>query len=658
MITKKLFQVALLFTAVVIAGGANASTHYVDYATGNDSNAGASTGSPWKHAPGMLGLTPSGSSTGDGCSANCASYTPVAGDFIILKGGTVWPYTTAPWTFTWSGSSSSQLYGCAGTGCIYVGSAVGAGLPAWNNGTVTSITLKRDLGGWTPSSHPSVSCSGGGGSNAAATPQVVPAGNTDPNIAGFIYHVSLTNAGSGYTSAPTCTLTGGSGLATLVADINRPIFDLGGTQGSPPDWPAGQCGSYPNTCEPGLNLSGDYITLNSVEVRNMRVQAVLSGGSSPVNLLGGHSTASNLYVHGMFVDCYYSGSCIQYDVSAGAVYLGNPYDEAANNTIENGDAGFLGNSAQAANGICNTNSFCTTYEFGITSAVQAGLGPESAHGNVEWMNAWQLRFVGSDASGNDPFLSYNNELWLTSYLVNYGAHINSRYMQLSNSATLISYNNIVHSEVGGTSSQIQCGAGQTFYYFNEVQWNIGTGTQPYSADMNDAGGTGGCVMNLWNDTMYASNGGPCVNSQTGTNVTVITMQNLQCITTPSLQNPFWSTGITNSVYQNQAGSTTSATVQASSTVQSISTANGQGYLAANVDAPAVSSNDTVTFSSNANSANLTSLCTGYFVALCSDINGNARAATGGWQAGAYQFSTSNSSSTQPAPPTNLSVIVN
>ena len=84
MITKNLVQVALIFTAVAIAGAANAATHYVDYATGNDSNAGTSTGSPWKHAPGMQGLTPSGTSTGDGCSANCASNTPAAGDQIIV----------------------------------------------------------------------------------------------------------------------------------------------------------------------------------------------------------------------------------------------------------------------------------------------------------------------------------------------------------------------------------------------------------------------------------------------------------------------------------------------------------------------------------------------------------------------------------------------
>ena len=71
--------------------------------------------------------------------------------------------------------------------------------------------------------------------------------------------------------------------------------------------------------------------------------------------------------------------------------------------------------------------------------------------------------------------------------------------------------------------------------------------------------------------------------------------------------------------------------------QSISTANGQGYVATNLYAPTASGNDTVTFSSAPNSANLTSLCSGNFVALCSDINGNARPTMGGWQSGAYEF---------------------
>jgi hypothetical protein len=55
-------------------------------------------------------------------------------------------------------------------------------------------------------------------------------------------------------------------------------------------------------------------------------------------------------------------------------------------------------------------------------------------------------------------------------------------------------------------------------------------------------------------------------------------------------------------------------------------------------------------------ANLTSICTGQLAALCSDIDGNARPASGAWTVGAY--SSSGISGTGPQPPTSLTAIVN
>src|ERR1700678_937909 len=99
------------------------TTCYIDYVNGADTNDGTTktTGGghgPWKHPPGMPGLTPSGASTGDGCASNCLSQVGAAGDSYILKGGVVWPYTTLPWQPSMSGSSTtSGTYGCVGTGC-------------------------------------------------------------------------------------------------------------------------------------------------------------------------------------------------------------------------------------------------------------------------------------------------------------------------------------------------------------------------------------------------------------------------------------------------------------------------------------------------------------------------------------------------------------
>lgn len=80
------------------AGAAAASTHYIA-STGSDSADGASKSTPWAHAPGMVT-----------CSANCASYTPAAGDQIIFRGGDAWTNSNFPITWKWSGSLGSQIY--------------------------------------------------------------------------------------------------------------------------------------------------------------------------------------------------------------------------------------------------------------------------------------------------------------------------------------------------------------------------------------------------------------------------------------------------------------------------------------------------------------------------------------------------------------------
>jgi hypothetical protein len=71
-------------------------------------------------------------------------------------------------------------------------------------------------------------------------------------------------------------------------------------------------------------------------------------------------------------------------------------------------------------------------------------------------------------------------------------------------------------------------------------------------------------------------------------------------------------------------------------------AKSQGYTEKNYYAPTSNTNDTVRFASAADSTNLTSTCSTSLgpyslAALCSDIKGNPRPASGGWEAGAYTF---------------------
>jgi hypothetical protein len=97
---RKLVQIVLMLGFILVGKSAFATTYYIDYSSGNDSNGGTSKSSPWQHAPGM-----------NGCTANCAATNPQPGDSIILKGGVAWPMNTIGcWELRFAGSATNQLY--------------------------------------------------------------------------------------------------------------------------------------------------------------------------------------------------------------------------------------------------------------------------------------------------------------------------------------------------------------------------------------------------------------------------------------------------------------------------------------------------------------------------------------------------------------------
>src|ERR1019366_1064918 len=56
----------------------------------------------------LLGRSGSGMAN---CTGACASYTPLAGDRFILRGGDTWTSTSMPWTWgSWAGTSGSFIY--------------------------------------------------------------------------------------------------------------------------------------------------------------------------------------------------------------------------------------------------------------------------------------------------------------------------------------------------------------------------------------------------------------------------------------------------------------------------------------------------------------------------------------------------------------------
>ena len=67
---------ARTLTLLLLCGTVNATEYFIDFASGSDSNNGTSTATPWKHHPFMNGWT--------------GSYTHVAGDDYIFKGGVTW----------------------------------------------------------------------------------------------------------------------------------------------------------------------------------------------------------------------------------------------------------------------------------------------------------------------------------------------------------------------------------------------------------------------------------------------------------------------------------------------------------------------------------------------------------------------------------------
>jgi hypothetical protein len=95
----RVLRIAILLTGLFAAKGVLATTYYVDYANGLDTNNGTSKLTPWKRAPGMNGAT-----------GNTNSITPVAGDNVIFKGCVTWPNATFSWFPQGNGSSGNPIY--------------------------------------------------------------------------------------------------------------------------------------------------------------------------------------------------------------------------------------------------------------------------------------------------------------------------------------------------------------------------------------------------------------------------------------------------------------------------------------------------------------------------------------------------------------------
>ena len=95
-VIQLLYSFGCLMAAIFLAINASGATYYIDWVSGLDSNNGTSINTPWKRHPFMRGWT--------------GSYSHVAGDRYIFKGGVTWPGSCWRMDITVGGSAAKYDY--------------------------------------------------------------------------------------------------------------------------------------------------------------------------------------------------------------------------------------------------------------------------------------------------------------------------------------------------------------------------------------------------------------------------------------------------------------------------------------------------------------------------------------------------------------------
>jgi len=646
---RRHFPIRLLFALALLcglAGAARAScpstgkaagfTHcyYVDPVGGSDSNDGLSeaSGHPWKHGPGMIGAVSGGDG---GCSANCATLLATlnssggAGYAIVYKGGVVAPYTMFPFNETVAGTSTTTTngYGCAGTGC-YIPVTVD---PTWNLGTVTAVYSNYDIS-CTGSTPVTVAISGGGGSGATATATMInSSGGTQ--FAGGLYLVAyytVTAPGSGYTSNPTVTISGGTGCTAILppgtsaplalADITRTVWDMGSgssfvwdsTVNSCSGTPSLQVGIITSACGSGAasHTLVDSIELRDLDFNNSGCQSTTC--SEPIIFRFASQpfvTFNNIYLHDIFS---YSQTVAGSD---GSVFLTVGYGgsalastgEISNSFVENGQAAYP--CAPSGSGPL------------VTVCGYAGEGALNApynHNNRISFNTYQIAAATSSGYGN---LVENNVWWGTTaqpYTV--GGHTNEAYLQNNGLYHTTVANNLYSDNDAGAFSQIETSTSGS-------QYDLVNNTCPqfcgYGASfvLDTSGNTGQTfTLNVINNAWMVEGAGvvqdACFNMGNAGSSTGIALNlyNNICGTTQSLNPWYYGTGGQQPHTINGITSPTNSTPTPYNYVVTPTSLISNGYTLANLLNPTSASSPTQ--GSVFGGTNLTSLCSGQLAVLC------------------------------------------
>jgi hypothetical protein len=565
----RLFGFALLATLLPVSG-LFATTHYIDFSAGSDSNAGTSETSPWKHAPKMTG-----------CSSNCANYTPAAGDRIIFRGGVTWDNTALPLAPSNSGSSGSPIY--YGVDITWF-TGTNSGTVNTNGTIVTWASGNAFLLAW-----------------AGGLVTINGTGYTIASVQGP-YQLTLT------TSAGTQ-----SGVAYSNSLFKRPIFD------------------GKSLATGILNVSGSYLTFDSLEFTG-QIANTSSDYVAYVAATNGNILLENMDIHG-WKRCLGSGNPTA--TCTGAV--------SDNSNVVNGVyAALYGGLSPSGMEVLNSN-------IGGDSVTDSG-----------GLRGWQIvisSYLHDMSFGDD----HGGQLIHDNIFYNIGAtfdrttHTDVTYLDCfdqqcgSGLSTLTAYiyNNWIINTVGNsTATQIYPNPGSAgvtgtvaYYIFNNVISNTGSGAGFEGNDIDPYGASGSLTMKVydWNNTYNLVSGGICVQVDSRTYpMTVVDVRNLHCI---AMSGTTFNPDGTISPYSLDL------------LLQSVSTANGQGYVAPTW-APTSPSASTV-----GTGTNLTSFCSGSLTALCSTttlggtLASTSRPSTGAWDEGAYLYVAD-----PPSAPTNLTAV--
>lgn len=349
------------------------------------------------------------------------------------------------------------------------------------------------------------------------------------------------------------------------------------------------------TLAPMIQLGANtYVTLDSVEIRN---QGIPQGGfTHAVTGSGDFQTVNNIYLHGLVT----IGQCINgSDSKQGGIGLDytQPHTTLSNSTIDWTDVSPpIGGNSSAA--IVFGNTFV-----GVTNVL---------------VNGW-VTF-------------HDNLVHHMQYSCDTTSHGNALEV-LSDTHTTIVYNNIFHDNQSGIV--LLCG---NLQFFNNVLYNQVGGLQ-IDTNCGHEATDSAFVYNNTIDGGAAGNGGAGRVIARGPTLGSLTLQNNHYILDGSGGNP---------ICYNQSGCAPVAAITDDHEVRMTNaTATAEGYVVGNSYAPASSTGLTVGVG-----ANLTNLCGTIGVSLCSDKQGVARPASGGWDAGAYLYS----GQVSTLPPTNLSAI--